>query len=421
MTYSKLEPEIDRQISSINLILDLAIEATAQENWLQVNNCLRQLPICETTSKTASLVNERWETIFQLALKVLLNAEFQHKWEVIKILPLLGKKIIKPLIVLLEEPTVAVETRWFICRVLSKFPEPEIVIALVKLLQQTSEAELIAVAAETLTQIGKVAIDELSKLLSQPEYRFIAAKSLAQILSRETIEPLIVIVNDSQPEIRTIAIEALGSFRDRRIPPLLVAALQDTSASVRKEAAIALGFQANLCQKLNLVARLQPLLYDLNPEVSRQAAMSLSKMRDESGAKAIYDTLQASPTPLSLKLDLVRALSWSNLPIALDYLQQVLFFTPEERLSQAIIVSLGRTSLADLKPQATQILIDWWYSQQMPATSVELKQALATSLGELGAAKARESLEQIAQDNNKSVQLHAIAALKKINNLKLKQ
>ena len=414
MTYSKLETKLDRQTSAINLILDLAIEATAQENWLQVNNCLRQLPLSKTSFKSASLVNEHWETIFQLALQVLFNAEFQHKWEVIKILPLLGKKIIRPLIVLLEDETVAVETRWFICRVLSKFPEVEIVIALVKLLQQTSEAELIGIISETLTQIGTVAIKDLSELLSQPEYRLVAAKSLAQIRSSGTIEPLITVVKDSQPEIRTIAIEALGSFRDERIPPLLIAALQDTSASVRQEAAIALGFQVHWCQKLNLVARLQPLLYDLNLEVCSHAAMSLSKIGNQSAAGALFEPLKAAPTPLSLKLDLVKALSWSNLKIALDYLQQVLFSNPEEQLSQATVVALGRTSLADLKSPAAKILIDWGYSKQIQNISPPLKQALASALGELRATQARGILEQIAQDDNKSVQLHAIAALKKI-------
>ncbi len=414
MTYSPSQTELEQQISAVQSILYAATTAAAAENWCLVNNCLKQLPLSQSKTKSSLVLKQHWETVFQLALQVLLKADFQQQWEVAKTFPLLGSKIIQPLIELLAETTVPVESRWFICRILGKFNEPEVAIALVELWQQTPEPELREIAAQTLTQMGTLAIAALRDLASQPQYRLLAVKSLACIRSPETIAPLITMVDDAQPEVRTVAIEALGSFRDERILPLLITALQDTAASVRKEAAIALGFYVNFCPELDLVKHLQPLLYDLNLEVCRQAAISLSKTHQQEAAKVLFAVLQSAATPISLKLDLIKALSWTELKIALDYLQQALFSTSETAVSQEIIEILGRTSAANLKPQAAQILIDFWHSQEITQITPPIKQTLATSWGELGTTQAKEALEQLAVDGNKRVQLHAIAALKQI-------
>ena len=411
-----IEPEtlLNQSTSSITEILDLGLAAAKQQDWLLVNNYLRLLPLA-----TTSLADEDWKRTFNLTLEVLEQGDFQQKWEIAKIFPLLGQPIIEPLATLLKDEAVEVEVRWFICRILGQFADQTVVIALIELLQQTTETELITIAGETLTKIGTAAIDGLVDLLSQPQYRWLAAQSLAYIRTTETIPPLLAIANDPQPEIRTVAIEALGSFHDDRIPPILIAALQDTTAAVRIQSAIALGFRPDLCSKLKLVAHLRPLLYDLNGEVCRQGAISLGRMKDKSASTALFEVLQSDLTPVALKRDIVKALAWSEIESAINYLQQALFNSIEP-VTQEIITVLGRISTPDLKFKSAQILIDW-YSQRgrgdsriAPICSPEIKQALATSWGELGSNLALKPLQELSADKNRQVQLHAIAALKNL-------
>ncbi len=413
MTYSKPETKVNQSASYIKQILDLGLKGAEQQNWSLVNHQLRLLPLTQTFGGAFAFSDPDWHATFELALAVLLQGDFQEKWEVAKIFPLLGTKIVKPLIIILEDDTVDVEVRWFICRILGNFAEPEVIIALIGLLQQT-EAELIDIASQTLTEIGDAAIDALVALLSQPQYRLLAVKSLACIRRWEIITPLIGVVRDPQAEIRTLAIEALGSFHNELIPPILIAALQDTASSVRREAAIALGFRRDLCIKLDLVTHLQPLLYDLNLEVCRQAAIALSRMKHPSAVKALFKVLQSTHTPVELQLDLVRALGWSELELAIDYLGQTLVIASESVVREIIAV-LGRISSSRLKVRAAQILIDFGYSHLKRLDSPQIQQTLALSLGELGNSAAKPYLSELATEDNRIVRLHAIAALKKLS------
>jgi HEAT repeat protein len=416
VTEIKPKTGLNQSTSSITEILDLGVAAAKQKDWLLVIDYLRLLPLTKT-----NLADTDWSRTFDLTLEVLAQGDFQQKWEIAKILPLLGKAIIEPLATLLQDETVEVEIRWFICNILGQFADKTVIIALIKLLQQTAETELITIAGETLTKIGTAAIDELVDLLAQPQYRWLAAQSLAYIRTAETITPLLEIVNDPQPEIRTLAIEALGSFHDRRIPPILIAALQDTASAVRLQSAIALGFRPDLGSELNLVAHLQPLLYDLNGEVCRQSAISLGRMKDESASTALFEVLQSELTPVVLKQDIVKALAWSEIELAIDYLQQALV-NSNEAIALEIITVLGRISAPDLKLKSAQILVDWYSYRSKgdwsiaPTCSPEIKNAIATSWGELGCNLALEPLQALLTDENRQVQLHAIAAIKKLAN-----
>lgn len=413
MTHFKQELRLNPKLALIQTTLSLGLEAAQQQNWSLVNHYLRLLPLANKPTSDFIFPDSAWQVAFKLALGVLLNGDFQQQWEVAKILPLLGTPIIDPLILLLEDEAITIEARWFICQVLGNFNHEAIAIALIKLLQHTEEPELIDIAGKTLTKIGTKAIAVLVDLLSQPKYRALAAQSLAYIRHPEIITPLLTIVNDPQPEVRTVAVEALGSFHDDRIPPVLINALQDTSSSVRKEAAIALGFRPDLCTELNLVGHLQPLLYDLSDRVCNHAAISLGRMQNESAATALFNVLQSVHTPLTLKQEIVRALVWSDLPVALDYLQQALV-TEAEPIALEIVAFLGRVS-PSLKAKAARILTDYWHSAKLNQTaSPKLKQIIATSWGELGCHSASAILKELTADSDKKVQLHAISALNKL-------
>ena len=409
VTYIKPESGSNRAYS-VKSILDRGLEAASKQDWTEVSDLLKQLP--QTTGKTKlfDLKPADWDTAFNLALKMLIVADFQHKWEVAKLLPLFGSKIVVPLCNLVSDETIAGEVRWYVCKILGNFPEQRVILTLVELLQQTTDPELIGVAGKTLIEIGDRAIDALVDLLSQPEHRRLAVQSLSYIRTTATIDPLLEVATDYDPQIRTIAISALGSFHDRRIPPVLVSALEDKASSVRKEAAIALGFRPELCQELDLVTHLQPLLKDLNLEVCRQAAIALGRMRQETANTALFEVLQADTTPLALKFDLVKALGWSETASGISYLHQAL--NQQESVVGEIAIALGRINTPELKLLSTQALLDFWQHHQHCSSAT--KQILATSLGELHQSAAAPVLKQLSADRDRKVKLHAICALKKL-------
>lgn len=410
MTFSSHETKTDKQAWENTKIIEQGIKAAQEQNWLLVTRYLQQLPL---NSKKLPLTAINWEKGFQLALSVLLYGDFQQRWEIAKIIPRFGKEVIHPLIAILEDEEADLEVRWFTSRILGEFNDSVIVIALVKLLQQTEHEELILVAAKTLANIGNTAIDALSGLLATEEYRLLGVQALAYIHSVATIDPLLTVVKDSDPDVRAIAIETLGSFRDERIIPILLQALQDNAAKVRKEAVIALGFRRDLVTKLALVEQIEPLLYDLNLEVCHQTATTLGRIGNQEATIALFNVLKSPLTPLSLKLNLVRALSWSGTELALNYLQQALV-TEEEEVCQEIVAVLGRLTVSKLKVQANQILLDFWYSAKGQVSQSLLKQNLATALGILGKQEAILCLQELSKDTEGSVRLHAIAALKKL-------
>ncbi len=408
MTYIK--PEATNRFL-VGQILDLGSTAAQQQNWLEVSNQLKLLP--QSKTKLFLLEPEDWHTAFHLALKMLIEADFQHRWEIVKLLPLFGDEIIEPLCNLALDETIEVEVRWFICKVLGKFSHQRVVLTLVKLLQQTTSSELITIAEKTLIEIGDRAVDALIDLLSQPQHRVLAVRALSYIRTSQTIAPLLEVSTADDPELRTIAIAALSSFHDARIPPVLIAALQDRASSVRREAAIALGFRADLCQELDLITQLQPLLYDLDLEVCRQTAISLGRMKQIEAATALFDVLQADTTPYGLKSDLIKALAWSENASAIGYLQQGLN-NASELIVREIITVLGRITTPELKPPATKVLTDFWQNNRQCSSAI--KQTLATSLGQLRCNCARQILEEITQDSDRKVKLHALSALRKLIN-----
>ncbi len=412
MTYFKSEAvnkSKSQSLSAIGKILDSAQKAAQKQDWLKVSNCLKELPQSEAK---LLLESAQWQTAFDLALEMLLKADFQHKWEISKLLPSFGENLIPPLVSLVQDETTEAEVRWFICQILGSFPNQEVVLTLVELLQQTSDEELMAIAGKTLTKIGNHAIDALIDLSAQPKYRFLAVQSLYYIRTAETIEPLLKITQDPQPELRSVAVKALSSFHDPRISPVLIRALEDTASSVRKEAAIALGFRSDLCQELSLINHLQPLLFDLNLEVCRQAAVSLGRMKTQEANAALFQVLQIETTPVSLKLDLIKALGWSKISSAIDYLDKALA-NKSELVQQEIIITLGRITAQQLQQQSAQVLVNFWQQNQAVCDS-GIKQALATSLGELRCSCAQITLEQLATDSDRKVKLHALSALKKL-------
>lgn len=391
-------------------ILETAIAAREREDWSSVSRCLQQLPL----DRADALSENEAAASLQLALQVLQATDFQQRWEIAKILPKFGNRAIAPLIELLEDEKADLEIRWFVGRILSQFNDSTCAIALMKLMEQTQEEELCLMASQSLASMGTEAIEALSILVEDEGLRGLAVRALAQIRHSETIEPLLGVVNDANAQIRGIAIEALGSFHDERVLPVLLKALEDPAADVRKEAIIALGFRHCYSTQFNLVGRLKTLLYDLNLAVCQQAAIALGRMGTDDAADALFPLLEFPMTPFELKLTILRALSWMETTKALNYLRLALLKSDGEVCRQAIAL-LGHTRLPALKKLATEILLDFFYSQPNLTLDLAIKQAFAMSLGQLGEAAAIEPLVQLSNDREAGVRLHAIAALKKFD------
>ena len=399
--------------------LEEAQVAADRQNWPLLVECLQQV-----TAKGGKPQEQHiLEQAVSLAIEALEWGDFQDRWEIAKVLPNLGNGAIAPLIAILEDEEADTEQRWFAARILGKFDRPEVIQALVELVQN-SEEELSQIAAETLGNFGPTAIESLATLLQQEDSRQFATAALAQIRRSETIAPLLSVVADSQVAVRAHAIEALSSFRDSRIPPVLVAALKDPATAVRKEAVRALGVRAYLDAELDLVNVLKPLLSDIRLEVCQQAAIAIGRVKTDAAAAALFELLRSPITPVELQIETVRALSWSETAAALEYLQQTLiaeFYNTNSLVCQEIVTVLGRVEKPELKAKAAEITIDLLKTGHPAVESVEIKQSLALGLGQLGDMRALDVLIQMLADADTSVRLHCTAALKQLNAIEARQ
>ena len=396
--------------------------AAKQGNWSLVNRCLQQIILSDRGSNWQTKEGEfecefEFEQVLDFALQVLHFGDFQERWEVAKIFPKFGNRIVTPLLRILEDEEADLECRWFAIRILGKFDQPEVIISLANLLRETEEEDLSAIAATALANIGTSAIRALSELLQDQKSRLLAVRSLAIIRRFEIIEPLKSLVNDPTPEVRAIVLEALGSFQDRELISLFIEALTDTSASVRKEAVVALGMRAKFKVDFDIVNHLTPLLHDLNPQVCQQTVLALGRMEDDKATEALFLVLMSANTSVWLQQEIVRVLNWSSKTQSLTYLEKALY-SSQSNIREEIITVLGRQYSLETRSQATQILIDFFQSKPDLANQAQIKQALAMSLGELGNLNAISILQQIASDEDPKIKLHAMAALKKIVALK---
>ncbi|MBN3874757.1 HEAT repeat domain-containing protein [Nostoc sp. JL33] len=400
-------------MSNINQLLVQAQTAYDAANWSSLIQYLQQL-ILGQDSEHPEIVKNR-EYLLTLAISMLEMGDFQERWEMTKILTRLGNIAIPPLIEILQDEDAEEDLRWYAARTLGEFQHPKAIASLVELLKTDEDEELKAIAATALGQMGTVAVAALTELLADEDTRLLAVRSLFCIRQPETITPLLSVVQDPQAAIRTAAIEALSSFHDEHVPPVLLNALDDIAATVRCAAVVGLGFRPDLQQALDLVTKLQPKLYDFNLEVCCAAAVSLSRMGCDQAAKYLFDLLISPQTPIKLQLETIRALSWVGTPSSLEYLQTAFNQSTSETLWQEIVTVLGRVEKPQLTTPAAEILLQILRLQHPAREIANVKSAIALSLGQLGKMPAIEPLISLLADPNASVRLHAIAALKNLD------
>ncbi|MEM9264727.1 MAG: HEAT repeat domain-containing protein [Cyanobacteria bacterium P01_F01_bin.13] len=380
------------------------------------------------------------------------TGDFAQKWNSSKLIVKEGKNAIAPLLDLLNDPTVDSETHWFTIRALGNFPEPGVIEAIAAQIgntahytSRTSEQadELSDFAIETLAAMGNVAIDILSQLLHQPQRRLLAAKALNQVRSSGVIPAMLPMAKDDNAQVRYYAIDALGSFHNEAVTDALLSALQDPASKVRKAAVMALGRRRDLQAHHQLSQQLQPLLWDITLEVSCQAALALGRLGAEDAIEALQQVLLSDHTPMTLRIDTVRALEWycnSSDPthqavvnqaftVLIDALEQfgrssesnsennienhLLPLPPQEKqqMQVAIIRVLGDLRYGAIAQEATEILIK--RLENYPPAAVA--QAIIMALANLGQPQAFDALLPLLNHPADVVPIHTIAALKRLD------
>lgn len=398
-------------MNNINELLAQAIAARDTADWSLLNQCL--LSLISDNSNYPETV-EYQEDLLEFALLIFEHGDFHSRWEVAKLFNRLGSVAIPSLIEILSDDTLEDELRWYAVRILGELKNEQAIPALISLIQTDDSEELRSMASSALGQLGGKAILSLRDLLASLDTRLLATQALCYIRNKETIEPLLSVAFDSQIAVRAAAIEALSSFHETRVIPVLLRSLDDESAQVRGTAVTGLSYRRDLHNsELDLVALLQPKLYDSDLGVRNAAVVSLSRIGDDAAAHHLYGLLVSQQAPVQLQIETIRALSWVGTISGLEYLQQALDIIKSQTLCEQIVTVLGRVQ-QPLIDKAADILLEM-LRQQHPACSFNsVRSAIALSLGQLGRIDAVEPLTVLLADDNTQVRLHALAALKNL-------
>lgn len=355
------------------------------------------------------------DAALETALDDLLAGDFQSRWETAKRLSSFGEAVIQPLLEWLHDDELDWEVRWFATRILGDFGQAEVVSALLDLFGTADDEELRQGAADALTRIGPLSVTALSCLLQDPVRKEVAARALTQIRHSSTVSPLLTLAQDEAAPLRAMAIGALGGYRDSRIGPTIQAALTDPVAAVRLEAARALGNHGGWLGQADPVTLLEPCLQDLSLEVCLAAIASLGRLSTPRAAELLLKLVQTATTPMPLQQAAIQALGWMETPTAVASLLTLWAeASAEQRL--VILAALSRQSHETLKQQAARAVMEWLPALPVSPEQSRLRQQAALALGQLGWVEASSLLQTLVDDPDEAVSLHAIAALRNLDN-----
>ncbi|MEB3233111.1 MAG: HEAT repeat domain-containing protein [Leptolyngbyaceae bacterium] len=388
------------------------------DDWNTLIQCVREFLVQKHQGSQR-------EQFVRLAVQSLVLADFETRWTLVPLISKFGHGAIAPLISALHEfdPDHPSEDEtdwdllWFIARILGNIPHPDAVAALVQVLQTSPSEDVVTAAIMALAEQGREAIDPLVKLLGHNATKAVAAQALAHIFVKdpadELRQTLMVMLQEPDAAVRATVLEALSHCHHAEITDCLLHGTQDQVASVRQAAVMGLGMQAHRLDQAAFISALQPRLWDTDAAVARQAAIALSRLQTAAVAAVLAPALNDSQFPAALKLEIVRALIWTNTPDGLQHLGHYLqTHTAKAEIYQEIAVMVGRVEAGSLHRQATELLLDILTHHSLTQQSAMLRQAIATSLGQLGQPEAKAALTQLTQDTDERVRLHAIAALK---------
>lgn len=341
-------------------------------------------------------------------LECLEFGDFPTRWDAVKRLPAFGRAALDGILDLLSDAEDE-ELCWFAARVLGQFDAPEAVAALTDLLaSEFSDADVKALAAQTLAELGEPAIAPLTDLLNEPRWRSIAIRSLASIRTPAAIAPLFDHTDDADAAVRAEVLAVLATLPDPRVLSPLVRGLEDIAPVVRREATIGIGLRGDLSDDLGSVTLLERRLLDFDLGVCKQAAIALSRVGTADAVAVLGRSLRSPHTPNVLQQDIVRALSWIARPEAIDELATALSL-PDAEICHEAVRALAKPRHPSLQEQAGDRLLSWFASGSPHLQHATVRQAIALALGNVPQAAAEDALRSLLHDEDDAVRWHAVA------------
>jgi HEAT repeat protein len=341
----------------------------------------------------------------------LTEGDFQIRWDAAKLIPLLGvESVLPPLLEQLRSEETDPELRWFVVRILGNWPQPDVIAALLDLLQTCPDAEVQGMAASVLAGLGHASVQAIAPLLQDPAQRQLATQMLAQIRNRETLPLLLNMTQDVDGQVRAIALDAVSSFQSEAVTAALDHALEDPSVRVRMIAVRGLGFCHAIAPEPYL-AKLAARLWDVDLGVCHQAAMTLGRLGWVAAVEPLQQVLRSPVIPDRLGEEVVRSLVWINQPAALQALSQALQDYPlTPAVTQTLLRGLGQIEAPELQDPATQILLD-----ALPHAAADQQVIIVSALGQLNQGRAIAPLQTLLLTAAAPLRWHILAALKRLS------
>ena len=174
--------------------------------------------------------------VLRLLIQALLGSD-EFKRTAVKIVVDIGKPVIEPLVLLLEDDDE--EVRHFAARTLAEMGDPRAAAFLVRALKEGSNL----VTADTLVKLGPPAVEALAGALkdSDENVRWSCALALGEIRDKRAVEALVGALKDNSSRVRWVVVESLGKIDDKKATSALTEVLGDEDKYVREFAAKALG------------------------------------------------------------------------------------------------------------------------------------------------------------------------------------
>ena len=381
--------------------------------------------------------DDRRLELLDLGLRVLRSGDFQTRWDVAKLLPKLGSRMIAPLLEILADEEEDEELRWFAGSILAQFNQPVVIAGLVEVLKTTESEELRALGSDLLSSFGHSALSVLQELLENPATRELAVGALIRIRHPDVISALLRVVPDDNPQVYALALEGLSHFNDPRVVPTLMMGLDHLMARVRSAAVVGLGIRSDshsmsLVSKGQVVQKLRDRLWDFNLQVCQQAAIALGRLATLEGAIALSKVLTSDCTPEALQQSTIQGLGLildANSEVSVVALETLLEHFLSARYSETITLEIvkvvAQVQPRELRERVTLVLIDGLNLEFTP----RVKGEIALSLGYLRCDReatpkeyrALVSLIELLVEEEITVRLHAIAALKTFGDRAYKQ
>jgi HEAT repeat protein len=410
-------------------VCDGLTQAVALQDWEEVVRSAQEIlqqsaepeegQVSRRRSAPGPVLTE-WQsqTVLDGLLLALEWGDFQVRWSVSKLLPLLGGRAIAPLLDWLQDEEADGDVQWFVVRMLGSWTGAAGLDQLMVVLQ-SGTPELQSMALSVLIQQGNAILDRLKPLLIQPETRRVAVQILAGIRTRETLDLLLTVVSDENPTIRQVALEALSSFQDPRLGLIFNTAIADPVATVRATAAMSLAF----CQTVSVADRVQqlvPLLWDVHISVCCSAANSLGRLDHPDTIVALGKALEQNPLPLNLGIELVRSLfhlgNVAAITTLTNYLKKFIVLTstpktPSGLLSE-VLRMIGRIDTENTKPIVLDALIE---CLKQPDLTHYDRTLVITALSQLKSPQAITPLIEQLIHPHSALRLHILHALQQID------